>query len=90
MIGDIPLDLNNVHVVAFITKDGMMSEVETAINIRVNERPVGLEELTSIENVNVYPNPTSSYFSIKLSNGFDPTKVRGIRIFSSNAKLIYE
>jgi len=39
--------------------------------------------------INVYPNPTSSYFSIKLGNGFDSTKVNGVRIFSSNAKLIY-
>ena len=39
--------------------------------------------------INVYPNPTRSYFNIKLSNDLDQTKVKGVRIFSSNAKMIY-
>ncbi|PHS10034.1 MAG: hypothetical protein COA88_03120 [Kordia sp.] len=39
--------------------------------------------------INLYPNPTNNYFNIKLSNGFDQTRISGIRIFSANAKMIY-
>ena len=39
--------------------------------------------------INLYPNPTKDYFNIKLSRGLDQTRIKGIRIFSSTAKMIY-
>ena len=39
--------------------------------------------------INLYPNPTNDYFNIKLSKGLDQTRIKGIRIFSSTAKMIY-
>jgi arylsulfatase A len=45
--------------------------------------------LNSNVELTVYPNPTNNYFNIKLSNDLDQTRIKGIRIFSSNAKMIY-
>ena len=39
--------------------------------------------------INLYPNPTSTNFNIKLNNNLDKTSIRGVKIFSSNAKMIY-
>ena len=39
--------------------------------------------------INVYPNPTNNYFNIKLSNDIDTARIKGIRIFSSNAQMLY-
>lgn len=39
--------------------------------------------------INLYPNPTNSNFNIKLNNDFDKTRIRGVKIFTSNAKMIY-
>ncbi|WP_081979182.1 YHYH protein [Lacinutrix jangbogonensis] len=45
--------------------------------------------LNSNIELTVYPNPTNNYFNIKLSNDLDQTRIKGIRIFSSNAKMVY-
>jgi hypothetical protein len=39
--------------------------------------------------INLYPNPVNTYFTIKLSQGIDPTRISGIRMFSANAKMVY-
>ena len=49
--------------------------------------PLGIDDLTSLENVTVYPNPTNGVFYISKNN---LTTITKIKIFNTNAKLIDE
>ena len=51
---------------------------------------LSIEDFTSSKTaINLYPNPTNNYFNIKLSDDIDTTRIKGVRIFSSNAQMIY-
>jgi len=51
---------------------------------------LSVEDFTTSEvAINLYPNPTSKYFNIELSKGLDPTKIKSVRIFNANAKMMY-
>lgn len=51
---------------------------------------LSIEDFTTSEVVvNLFPNPTSKYFTIKLSKGLNPSKISGVKIFSANARLLY-
>ena len=63
---------------------------ESTAVVDCSEVALSIEDLldTNVE-LMVYPNPASNYFNIKLSNNIDQSRIKGIRIFSSNAQMMY-
>jgi tRNA G37 N-methylase Trm5 len=51
---------------------------------------LSVEDFASSKTViHVYPNPSHKDINIKLSDDIDLTKIKGIRIFSSKAQMMY-
>jgi hypothetical protein len=68
--------IEDMKIVAFMTEDPGLSEVITAVETDVMERPTGINEASSLKGLNIYPNP----FEVSTTINFDLDKDQMITI----------
>lgn len=67
---------------------GQNCPASTAFN-DCSSMPTNVEEASTIIKLNVYPNPANDFIKIDLGNHYRPDQINGIKIYRSNASLVY-
>ncbi len=84
----IPSQANQGSYVIIYSYTGPNGCSNTATDVLVVDACVGLEELTEVVNLNVYPNPNTGAFTLEINSA---SEINGkINITSVDGKLVYE
>lgn len=87
-VSDVPANVEDMHVVVFVTEDLAFSEVITAIDVDIEERPTGISEVKSMEDVKVYPNPFSTNAIIEFN--LDKSTALNIAMYDVQGRMVQQ
>lgn len=86
-VGTFPVVKEHLYVVAFVASAGTFSEIHTGINVEVNARPVGVNEVHSMKDLEIYPNPFNTAATIEF-NLEENTQV-AVNMYDVTGKLVH-
>ena len=77
---------DDMKVAVWMTQDQQFSEIITATETEVAERAVGINEATSLEGLNIYPNPFVSNATIEFN--LETSQYIGINVYDVTGKVV--
>lgn len=84
---DVEPKIEDMKVVVFMAEEGTFSDVITAIETDASERPVGIDEVISLRNVEIYPNPFKTDATVQFS--LDKSNELEINVYDITGKTVY-
>ena len=84
---DVEPVIENMKVVIFMSDEDGFSDVITAIEVEVAERAVGVNEIATLNNVKVYPNPFETNAVVDFN--LQQNELLEVNVFDVTGKVVY-
>jgi hypothetical protein len=88
MVGDVQPDITKMKVAVWMTEDAGWSPVITAIEVGAKERAVGINEASSLNDLNIYPNPFET--STNITFNLDKSQNIAINFYDVTGKIVHQ
>ena len=83
---DVVPDVSKMKIAVWMTEDAGWSEIITAVETHVAERPVGINEATSLNDLSIYPNPFQSNATVDFN--LDKSQTISVNFFDVTGKVV--
>jgi hypothetical protein len=83
---DVQVDITKMKIAVWMSEDAGWSEVITAAEAHVEERPVGINETSSLNGLNIYPNPFQNNATVEFN--LDNSQEIAVNFYDVTGKVV--